>query len=65
VSSDGRPGWRWTGQERLGYIDVRTIMIYTHVLNRDGKGGIFNVDGYCDNRGDFRMDHHRRSLSKQ
>jgi site-specific recombinase XerD len=27
-----------TIQERLGHQDVKTTMIYTHVLNRGGKG---------------------------
>jgi integrase len=27
-----------TGQELLGHKDVRTMMIYTHVLNRGGRG---------------------------
>lgn len=28
----------WTAQELLGQSDVRTTMIYTHVLNRGGRG---------------------------
>jgi len=27
-----------TVQELLGYVDVRTTMVYTHVLNRGGLG---------------------------
>jgi hypothetical protein len=28
----------WAVQELLSHIDVKTTMIYTHVLNRGGKG---------------------------
>jgi integron integrase len=34
-----------TVQELLGYADVRTTMIYTHVLNRGGKGVRSPLDG--------------------
>ena len=33
-----------TVQEMLGYNDARTTMIYTHVLNRGGKGVKSPVD---------------------
>ena len=34
-----------TVQELLGQSDVRTTMIYTHVLNRGGKGVYRPADG--------------------
>ncbi|MDE3246952.1 MAG: tyrosine-type recombinase/integrase, partial [Acidobacteriota bacterium] len=39
-----------TVQELLGHKEVETTMIYTHVLNRGGKGVPSPLDQICEDR---------------
>jgi site-specific recombinase XerD len=45
ISEDTSGGHLKSVQELLGHKDVKTTMIYTHVLNKGGHGVRSPVDG--------------------